>query len=423
MEHLRRQIQSHSDILRERWLFDFVNRNVPIEDVIEKSRELGIDLIAHAYIVAVIGILPPPDKAPQLLPVKKIIKTIIGKHGNVILFGGGDEKKHMLLIKSLSNPQRSSGDSLETGKTPTPIGPNESESIEEQVYSIAQAIKYEVERNTECKIAAGIGPLVDRLGEINKSYFRAEQIVNYQTGLGLSQISDAADLPIEKNSFDQTAVPNIDGDMLWTKFRYASKKDVDSIIQEYTKLLGDIPGESEMTEYYIFGEILVAASKIVEELNGNIAEILPFSLDRYEIKKIINSREVFYEKLKALFSAVIEFRDSRMGGRYQAVVLKAKDYIDRHYANQDISLHAVASYVGISPNYLSTVFAQERGENFIEYLTRVRIEKAKQLLENTAMKNVDIAYETGFNDPHYFSFIFKKNTGISPRKYRISRKG
>jgi two-component system response regulator YesN len=82
----------------------------------------------------------------------------------------------------------------------------------------------------------------------------------------------------------------------------------------------------------------------------------------------------------------------------------------------------VASYVGISPNHLSTVFSQETGENFIEYLTRVRIERAKNLLSATSMKSADIAFETGFNDPHYFSFIFKKNTGLSPREYRNGKK-
>jgi two-component system response regulator YesN len=426
IEDLKKQAQSHADILRERWLLDFVNRDVPIEDALERARDLGIELIAHAYIAAIINILPPPDKNPLLLPVKKIIKSIIEKYSNVILFGAGDEKKHILLIKSPPvSPPFVDGQAAEPAD-PTRGGAAKStepqESIEESVYSIAQAIKYEVERNTECKIAVGIGPMVERLGEISKSYFRAEQIINYQAGLGLARISDSAVLSVEKHPLDQSTLMDIDGDILWTKLRYASRKDLDSIIQEYTKFLGDVPGESEMLEYYMFGEILVATSKIIEELHGDIKEIIPFSLDQYEIKKIINSREMFYEKIKALFNAVIEFRDSHVSGRYLSVILKAKEYIDRNYTNQDISLHTVASYVGISPNHLSTVFAQERGENFIEYLTRVRIEKAKQLLENTAMKNADIAYEAGFGDPHYFSFIFKKNTGLSPREYRISRK-
>ena len=168
---------------------------------------------------------------------------------------------------------------------------------------------------------------------------------------------------------------------------------------------------------------MVAASKIIEEFNGDIKKVIPFSLESHEIKKIINSKEGFYKKIKELFSAVIEFRDSRIGGRYQTVILKAKEYIDRKYASEDMSLHTVASYVGISPNHLSAVFSQETGETFIEYLTKVRIEKAKYLLKNTAMKSADIANETGFNDPHYFSFSFKKNTGVSPREFRESKAG
>jgi two-component system response regulator YesN len=408
IEHLKEQIRSHSDILRERWLFDFVRGRTPIGEAIEQAREFGLDLIARSYIAAVIAVLPPPGEQ-HTLPVKMIIKSITEKYSNVILFPG-DDKKYIMLIKE--NPP--GGDSGGAKKS--------EESIEESVYSIAQGIKYEVERNTECRIAVGIGPLVERLGEISRSFHDADSIVIRQAAMGLSRIADERSMSGEE-SFDQTGLLNIDGDPLLARLKYASKKDVNSIIKGYTELLGEKSGESQMLEYYIFGDIIVAASKIIEELKGDIKQIIPFSLNQYEIKEIINSREVFYEKIRALFNAVIEFRDSQTEGRYRSVILKAKEYIDRNYRDQDISLHTVASHVGISPNHLSTVFSQETGENFIEYLTRVRIEKAKYLLKNTAMKNADIAYETGFSDPHYFSFIFKKNTELSPREYRASKGG
>jgi two-component system response regulator YesN len=165
----------------------------------------------------------------------------------------------------------------------------------------------------------------------------------------------------------------------------------------------------------------VAASKIVEALGGDIREISPFSLNQEHLASIAGSREVFFEKVKSLLTAVIEYRDAHTAGRYQSVIVKAREYIDRNFSSADISLYSTASHVGISPNHLSTVFAQETGEKFIEYLTRVRIEKAKQLLSETAMKSSDIANETGFNDPHYFSSIFKKNTGLSPREFRLSQ--
>jgi two-component system response regulator YesN len=278
-----------------------------------------------------------------------------------------------------------------------------------------------VERNTECKIAVGIGPVVERPGEISRSFYNADTIIVRQAALGLARIADERSISGEGN-FDQTGLLNIEADPLVARLKYASGKDVDSIIKGYADILGETGGENQMLEYYILGDIIVAASKIIGELGGDVKQIIPFNLSRYEIKGIINSREIFYEKIRTLLYAVIEFRESRTEGRYQSVILKAKDYIERNYGDQDISLHTVASHVGISPNHLSTVFSQETGENFIEYLTRVRIERAKNLLSATSMKSADIAFETGFSDPHYFSFIFKKNTGLSPREYRSGKK-
>jgi two-component system response regulator YesN len=407
IEHLKKQVQSHEDELRERWLRGLVNGLVPGAEIVEQARELGLDLIARSYIAALIGILPPPEsggekqgRQDRLLPAKMIIKSLTEKYTNAILFQG-DEQRYVMLIKGAAQE----GEGVEAH-----------ESIEELVYAVAQAVKYAVERNTDYRIAVGIGPVVDRLGEISRSYHSARLIIGRQEALGLAQIADGRSMPAE--DFDRTGLLNIDGDPLLARLKYAVKKDVDAIVRDYTKLLEDSPRDSLMLEYYIFGDIIVAVSKIVEELGGDIKQIIPFSLNPDEIKEIINSREIFYEKIRALFNAVIEFRESQAGGRYQAVILKARAYIDLNYRKEDISLHTVASHVGISPNHLSTVFAQETGENFIEYLTRVRIEKAKHLLAATGMKSTDIACETGFSDPHYFSFIFKKHTGLSPREYR-----
>ncbi|MDR0387851.1 MAG: response regulator [Treponema sp.] len=408
MEHLRRQIQSHSDILRERWLFDFVTGKIPAAEAIEKGRELGIgDLVARSYTVAVILVVPPDDGGEKIFPVKSIIRSITGNYSNVILFQK-DEKKHVMLVKE--------------GALPGTAGDPPKDSAEDSVYAIAQAVKYEVERNTVCKAVVGIGPAASRLGEVSKSYFRAEQVAEYQAAQGLMQIADSANTPAGEDLVDKAGRLNIDGDVLLAKFRYASKKDIDALIGEYTELLRDNAGENSLLEYFILGEIIVAASKIVEELNGDIKTILPFGLGQAELQEITGSRDILYRKIRALFEAVIEFRDSRMEGRYQSVILKAREYIDGHYRDQNISLHTVAGHVGISPNHLSTVFSQETGENFVEYLTRVRIEKAKQLVMNTAMKSADIAWDIGFSDPHYFSFIFKKYTGLSPRKWKKTQK-
>ena len=72
----------------------------------------------------------------------------------------------------------------------------------------------------------------------------------------------------------------------------------------------------------------------------------------------------------------------------------------------------------MSASHFSLVFSQETGQTFKEYLTELRIQKAKELLRSTPERATDIAYQVGYNDPHYFSAAFKKKTGLSPTEYR-----
>ena len=92
-------------------------------------------------------------------------------------------------------------------------------------------------------------------------------------------------------------------------------------------------------------------------------------------------------------------------------------YIQENYS-RDISLDDVSSQVNISPYYFSKIFKEETGENFIEYLTRVRIDKAKELLvdENVSVKEAGI--QSGYSDPNYFSRIFKKQMDMTPSEYK-----
>lgn len=100
-----------------------------------------------------------------------------------------------------------------------------------------------------------------------------------------------------------------------------------------------------------------------------------------------------------------------------SVVGKAKEYIKEHF-NKDISLEEVAKYVDISPYYFSKLFKEEEGQNFIEYLTSLRIAKAKKLLQESEASIKEVCCEVGYSDPNYFSRIFKKVVGYTPTEYR-----
>jgi two-component system response regulator YesN len=95
------------------------------------------------------------------------------------------------------------------------------------------------------------------------------------------------------------------------------------------------------------------------------------------------------------------------------------DYIDQHYVDADLSLNEVAGQVNLSPSHFSTVFSQETGQTFKEYLTEVRIKRAKELLRSSTLRSFEISYQIGYSDPHYFSYVFRKHTGLSPKEYRL----
>lgn len=97
---------------------------------------------------------------------------------------------------------------------------------------------------------------------------------------------------------------------------------------------------------------------------------------------------------------------------------KGLEYIEENFSEETLSLNSVAGAIGVSANYFSSVFSQEMQMTFIEYVTKKRMEKAKKLLRQTEKHSGEIAAEVGYKDAHYFSAVFKKTVGCSPREYR-----
>ncbi len=101
-----------------------------------------------------------------------------------------------------------------------------------------------------------------------------------------------------------------------------------------------------------------------------------------------------------------------------SIISDAKLYMNQNFQNPNLMLQDVAKAVGMSNSRFSTVFSQISGQTFTEYLIYLRLNRAKELLRTTPMRSSQIATEVGYNDSHYFSYIFKKNTGITPSEYR-----
>ena len=133
------------------------------------------------------------------------------------------------------------------------------------------------------------------------------------------------------------------------------------------------------------------------------------------------AREQVKDYFAQMLFAAMAIRDEQTSSQSGRTLKNAMDYIDAHYTDESITLGSVACEVQVSANYLSSVFSQNMKQTFTEYITDKRMDKAKKLLRSTDLATAEIAAQVGYKDPHYFSFVFKKTLGTSPREYRSGR--
>ena len=134
----------------------------------------------------------------------------------------------------------------------------------------------------------------------------------------------------------------------------------------------------------------------------------------YVIKTEMNREEI----LKQLRNASLKLNlIDAIDEDYSRPVSLAKKFIKDNFTSKSLSLAMVSSHVGISENHLSSIFARQTGKTITEYITQMRVERAKTLLKDTNYKVYEIAEHVGFTNTEYFSKIFKKYTGKSPNRY------
>ncbi len=120
------------------------------------------------------------------------------------------------------------------------------------------------------------------------------------------------------------------------------------------------------------------------------------------------------------FEYILYVIQQHQGRNTSVTVKQALEYMEKNY-NTEISLEDVAKYVGVSPQHFSKIFKLETGTNYVDWITDIRMEQAKQYLTEGGRTIKEICYLVGYKDPNYFSRIFKKNVGVAPRDYNGGR--
>ncbi len=395
LERLRERARSTEDMVREKWLCELVTGAADPATAIETGRERGVDLVSRHAAVAIAELAAEGDDFRELGRAKQTILAHAGKTPDVIAFSPGVDRL-VFIVK---------------GETP--------EAVEESAYTLAQGAKFEAERNARCGVSVGIGSTVERVGGLPRSYADAARALKYMAATARRAIVGIGDI----QALDEADIARLGTDPVADRLRYLSRADVEPLVAQYLDMIGENPAKAGFIAYYLLYDIIVAASAIVGEFRGDARSVFPAPLHQGRLAETAGSRELFEAEVRRILLAVVESREATGRGRGSDMVERAKRYIDENFARPEISLHSVAEHVNASPNHFSAVFSREAGSSFIEYLTAARIGRAKELLAATRLRSADIAYEVGFNDPHYFSFIFKKNAGVTPTEFRSGLTG
>ena len=234
-------------------------------------------------------------------------------------------------------------------------------------------------------VTVGIGKACGELSKLRDSYTGARSALSYRmiygTGKAIS-ISEIA--PQEKSGTELSEQASMQD--IFRKMRMEKEEELSAAIARY--MADNAAAQGSVQEYRFF--VMGTAGELTSWMDGVCRKM----------------REMIQHKRA----------DSA-----RSFAARAIDHVNEHYADGDLTVDAMCSYLNVSAAYFSTVFKRETGKTFVQYLTDLRMEKAVKLLLSTNEKTYMIARKVGYADPNYFSYVFKKQFGMSPSKYKDSR--
>ena len=265
---------------------------------------------------------------------------------------------------------------------------------------------------------AAVGAPTVRLSGLPQCYAAAGHALAYRHLLPRNHVltADMVTRSAETDSCSAADSGAADPMLIRSFLRKGLESEIDDFVSEYFGALGGATG-SLMFRHFLLLSARINALAAMEELGFSRAVIAP-RLPAPEMDAPEELKRYLTEVLRVCLAA----RDEESQRQSSRIVDSALAYIDSHYAEESISLNAVARAINVSTNYLSAVFSQKMGLSFVEYLTQKRMARARQLLRQSRRRTGEIAAEVGYKDPRYFNFVFKKTQGCTPREYRGGEK-
>ena len=404
---------------QQKFLHDVIGGKLSVQESVNLGKKLEIEITAACYSAVLMQVFPKTSGSPEIDEYSAVkeeiyikVKEMFSDVGGVYLY---EQVGDVLCFLNTSDSPEEMENKIKVG-----------------IEKISQLMK----DYPDMKYFISVGKPVERIRDVNISYSDAskkfaerymydDSFVFYgdeEEGSG-SKEDVIAERKQAEGNIGVLDIKSIDVSMIskrtiYNFMKHGTMSEIDDLVDEFFASMGKEAVESVMLRQFVLVESLLSAVSLLESIGlsrDEIAEKLGELSDPVKYNESVDTAKGY---VRSLLTVMIEHRNKLSDQRYSDIIEKAQAYIRDNYQNDDMSLQTVSSHVNVSSNHFSAIFRKETGSTFIDYLTNVRMEKAKDMLVTTSMKTSDVGFEVGYRDPHYFSYIFKKTQGMSPKEFR-----
>ena len=402
LAQFHRESQEYEQYTRRLFFERIVSGQLSVQQIYETAGKLDIDLRAQCYTMAFFSVLPERPGAAEAYsePAAQLRDALLGhflKYPEYILLRWNLTTYAVLLKGDASRMEELSRRCIDT--------------VRRQYETYAPDQKWYVAVGRPTPRLSTLPACFEEVSRLwAYRYILPEQhvllpdTVSFLTGTG----SDA--------SLDHLDPRKVDPAILTGVMQSASVQELPGFVDEYIHSVEEALASKPFCQYLML-DLRFAAARFAASQGVSQQEFFTGLVNLDMVGRSVTAADLRAYLLEIL-TRVLELRDRDASSQCSAFLKQAAAYIDGHFTEEALSLNQVACEVNISANYLSAVFSQELGVTFTEYVTGKRMELAKELLRTTSKRSGEVAVAVGYPDPPYFSFLFKKTQGCTPRDYR-----
>ena len=358
----------------------------------KEGREIGLDLVADRYNIVLLQIFSDHQVegySEERNAAEQAIEKMTEKMKNILMVELGLEGWGFIIKET-----------------------DEARSVEQTLDEFLEKLQEMIGTYEGIEYFAGVGRAVARLSELNRCFEEANRAFAYRYLRTWNQViyseKEPGNASVDENlNLSALNVEKMDRKSVEQFLKTGLRGEVHHFIDEYFASLGEKNIQSLLLRQYVTMDMYFAAVAMLEQLGYDRAELVHRCGDFQTMTTVFSTVEQTKEYLQGVFESAVDLREAVSQKKYSSLLKDARAYIERNYDQEDISLNKAAASVNLSPN-----------QTFIEFLTEVRMERAKELLRSTSMKMSEIAFAVGYKDAHYFSYLFKKTQDCTPREYR-----